>query len=212
MVKVKICGITNLEDAKSAAEVGADAIGFIFYKESPRYIPVQKAADIIRAIPPFVLTVGVFVNETPEIIHEAVKRCNLSLVQLHGDETPEFCGSLNLRAIKAIRVFREEDLKPIDAFPVEGILVDSYQPGQFGGTGLAINWKILKGISKCGTGCPPKTRPVILSGGLTPQNVEEAIETVSPYAVDVSSGVEKEPGKKDREKMKQFIQNARGTI
>ncbi|MBI1818717.1 MAG: phosphoribosylanthranilate isomerase, partial [Nitrospirae bacterium] len=162
--------------------------------------------------PPFVLTVGVFVNETPEMIHEAVKRCNLSLVQLHGDETPEFCGSLNLRAIKAIRVFKEEDLrsaerfvrKPIDAFPVEGILIDSYQPGQFGGTGLAINWKILKGISK--------NRPVILSGGLTPQNVEEAIEMVSPYAVDVSSGVEKEPGKKDREKMKQFIQNARGTI
>jgi phosphoribosylanthranilate isomerase len=204
MVKVKICGITNLEDAKSAAEVGADAIGFIFYRESPRYIPVQKAADIIRAIPPFVLTVGVFVNETPEIIHEAVKRCSLSLVQLHGDETPEFCRSLNLRAIKAIRVFKEEDLNPIDSFPVEGILIDSYQPGQFGGTGMAINWKILKGISK--------NRPVILSGGLTPQNVEEAIETVSPYAVDVSSGVEKEPGKKDREKMKQFIQNARGTI
>jgi phosphoribosylanthranilate isomerase len=204
MVKVKICGITNLEDAKNAAEVGADAVGFIFYKESPRYIPVQKAADIIRAISPFVLTVGVFVNETPEIIHEAVKRCSLSLVQLHGDETPEFCGSLNLRAIKAIRVFKEEDLKPIDAFPVEGILVDSYQPGQFGGTGLAINWKILTGISK--------KKPVILSGGLTPQNVEEAIKTVSPYAVDVSSGVEKEPGKKDREKMKQFIQNARGMI
>ena len=202
MIRVKICGITNLADAQTAVLYGADALGFIFYQKSPRGVTVQTVKEIIRALPPFVVTVGVFVNEMVKTIRETVDQCRLSLAQLHGDETPEFCGELNMRVIKALRVSGPEELKRIQDYEVSGILLDSYHPDYYGGTGAAIDWQILKSFSK--------EKIIILSGGLTPENVRQAIQTVSPYGVDVSSGVEEKPGKKDPEKVKLFIQNAKG--
>lgn len=204
MTKVKICGITNLDDARAALEEGADAIGFVFYPQSHRYISFEKAAEIVRSLPPFVPTVGVFVNETEKTVLEAVRKASLSLAQLHGDETPEFCKALGLRVIKAIRVSLPEDITRIKKYLVQGILLDSYHRDLYGGTGQSFNWDFLKDSLF--------EIPIILSGGLTPENVRAAIDRVSPYAVDVSSGVETSPGKKSREKMKQFIRNAKGKL
>ncbi|MBI1820732.1 MAG: phosphoribosylanthranilate isomerase [Nitrospirae bacterium] len=201
MVRVKICGMTSLADAQTAVLYGADALGFIFYQKSPRGVSVQKVKEIIQALPPFVLTVGVFVNETAETIRETVRQCGLSLVQLHGDESPEFCGKLDLRIIKAIRVSRLEDLKRIEEYDVQGILLDAYHPDFYGGTGRTMDWKVLQGIGK--------EKPIILSGGLTPENVRQAIQTVSPYGLDVCTGVEEKPGKKDPEKIRLFIKKAK---
>jgi len=202
MIKVKICGITNLEDARAALEEGADALGFVFYPKSPRYIDYQKAADIVQTLPPFVITVGVFVNESKETILKGVKAASLSLVQLHGNESPEFCNSLGLRIIKAIRISVSGDLDQIKNYSVQGILLDSFHEDLYGGTGRPFKWDILKGLAF--------KNPIILSGGLDPENVRDAVDRLSPYAVDVSSGVETSPGIKNREKMKRFIQNAKG--
>lgn len=202
MVKVKICGITNLEDALAAVEEGADALGFIFYPKSPRYISFQKAGEIVSSLPPFVSTVGVFVNEAEETIRQAAGEAFLSLIQLHGEESPEFCKNLGLRVIKAIRLSRTEDLNRVKTYSVQGILFDSYHEDQYGGSGKSFNLDLLRGFSA--------EMPVIVSGGLTPENIREVLHQVSPYAVDVSSGVENSPGKKNREKMKRFIQNAKG--
>ncbi|MHB8483804.1 MAG: phosphoribosylanthranilate isomerase [Nitrospiria bacterium] len=204
MIKLKICGMTNLADAQMAVLYGADALGFIFYPKSPRRVMVQTVKEIIQALPPFVTTVGVFVNETVETIRETVQQCGLSVVQLHGDESPEFCKRLGFRVIKAIRVSGPEDLKRIGEYDVQGILLDAYHPDFYGGTGMPMNWNNLRGI---GGG-----KPVILSGGLTPENVQRAIQTVSPYGVDVCTGVEESPGKKSPEKMKLFIKNAKETL
>ena len=201
MVKVKICGITNLEDAQTAVDYGAEVLGFIFYPKSPRRVTVRTVKEITRALPPFVLTVGVFVNETVETIRKTVQQCGLSLVQLHGDESPEFCDRLDFRAIKAIRVSGPEDLKRIQDYKVQGVLLDSYHPDFYGGTGDPIDWKVLQSLSI--------DKPVLLSGGLTPENIRQAIQTVSPYGVDVCSGVEEKPGKKSPEKIKLFIKNAK---
>ena len=200
-VRIKICGITNLEDALVATELGADAVGFIFYEKSQRFINPRTAALIIRELPPFVATVGVFVNEPPDKLVDIAKQAGVGCVQLHGDETPEYCASLGLRTIKALRVKDAYVLNELRSFTVSGILLDTYREGVPGGTGETFDWEIAAEAAKAGR--------IILSGGLTPENVKQAIEKVRPYAVDVSSGVESKPGKKDHEKLRKFFEQVR---
>jgi phosphoribosylanthranilate isomerase len=189
-VKVKICGITNLEDASIAVELGANALGFIF-APSPRQITPQKTRAIIRAIPPFVKTVGVFVNEAPDAIREVMQHCGLDLVQLHGDESPGFCDELMPCTIKALRIKDESSLQTSQPYQgkVRTLLLDTYSKEKAGGTGKTFDWNLAIKIKKMGI-------PIILSGGLGPSNIDLAIHTVRPYAVDVNSAVEKCPGKK----------------
>jgi phosphoribosylanthranilate isomerase len=189
-VKVKICGITNLEDASIAVELGANALGFIF-APSPRQITSQKARAIIRAIPPFVKTVGVFVNEAPATIKEVMQHCGLDLVQLHGDESPGLCDELMPCTIKALRIKDESSLQTSQPYhgKVRALLLDTYSKEKAGGTGKTFDWNLAIKIKKMGI-------PIILSGGLGPSNIDLAIHTVRPYAVDVNSAVEKCPGKK----------------
>lgn len=204
MVKVKICGITNLEDAMIAVEAGADALGFVFYDKSPRCVEPGKAADIIRALPPFVAAVGLFVNADINFVNLAADSCRLDVVQLHGEETPDFCSRVGRRVIKVFRVRDAQSIAPIQDYRVAGYLLDAYSSGAYGGTGLSFNWEIAKIAKKYG--------PVILAGGLTPDNIRQAVETVQPYAVDVSSGVEAAPGKKDPDKVRKFIDIAKGLV
>lgn len=205
MVKVKICGITNLENALAAIEAGADALGFVFFARSPRQVTPELAAAIITRLPPFVAKVGVFVDEKLERVQGIMNLCSLDYAQLHGSESPEFCKALGQqRAIKAFRVKDDINLGQLSAYKVSAILLDSYNPNMFGGTGRVFNWELAARAAS--SNC------VILSGGLTPQNVAEAINKVNPYAVDVSSGVEASPGKKDHAKLKTFLQAARGAI
>ncbi len=202
-VRVKICGITNLHDALSAVESGADAIGFVFFKGSPRCVAEDTAATIISKLPPFVTTVGVFVNEAPEQIEKIIHRTAIDVVQLHGDEPPAQC-SFSCKVIKAIRVRSLESLDPLIDYQgrVSAFLLDTYTPDAYGGTGRTFNWDIASYAKPFGN--------IILSGGLTPDNVAEAVQRVSPYAVDVSSGVESHPGRKDPKKVKLFIERAKG--
>lgn len=202
MVRVKICGITSLEDALMAVEAGADALGFVFHEQSPRHVTPQDAAGIIAGLPPFVQTVGLFVNRPLEFVNETAVRCRLDLVQLHGDEPPEFCDAVERRVIKAFRVKDIASLDPIRHYRVAAHLLDAYSPKAYGGTGLTFNWDIAAVAKEFG--------PVILAGGLTPDNVREAVEAVQPYAVDVSGGVESSPGKKDAAKVREFIRLAKG--
>jgi phosphoribosylanthranilate isomerase len=195
MTRIKICGITNYDDAALAADLGAHALGFIF-ASSPRKIAPDKAREIIRNLPPFVKSVGVFVNEDTEKIIETVRYCCLDTVQLHGDETPEICESLMPRAIKALRIkddSRTEEYKPYTG-KIRAFLLDTYSKGVAGGTGKTFNWDIAVNMKALGT-------PIILAGGITPSNINEAIEKVKPYAVDISSGIEEKPGKKDHRLM-----------
>jgi len=202
MTRVKICGITSEADALAAVEAGADALGFMFYEASARFIAAREAAAILGALPPFVVRVGVFVNATEERVREVAEECGLDALQFHGDETPEFCARFAGRVIKAFRVRDEESLKGLSAYPVGAWLLDSYVPDQRGGTGALFNWDLALEAKTAG-------RPVILAGGLTPENVAEAVRRVQPYAVDVSSGVESSPGRKDPAKMRAFIQAVR---
>ena len=199
--KIKICGITNLEDAALAEGLGADALGFIFYTGSKRYVDPDTVKDIISALPPFLTKVGVFVNQELDEISDIQKRTGINAVQLHGDESPEFCGSLSTAVIKAIRVKDHNDLEMLAQYPVQAILLDTYSDVEYGGTGKSFDWGILDNSTI--------TEKIILSGGLNPDNVAEAVRVVSPYAVDVSSGVEAEPGKKDHVKLKKFIEAIR---
>lgn len=201
MVKVKICGITNLGDALVAISSGADALGFVFYKGSPRFVTPDQAREIISKLPPFVNTVGVFVDERPEAIAEIVRHTCLSIVQLHGSEPPDSCLAAG-RVIKAIRVRELSDLEPLTRYRVSSFLLDAYSPESFGGTGQVFNWDIAVEAKRFG--------PIILAGGLTPDNVERAVRHVRPYGVDVSSGVEEEKGRKDHEKLRLFIERAKG--
>ncbi len=203
MVKVKICGITNLEDAKRGAELGAYAVGFVFAK-SPRQITPELASNIIKQLPDSVLSVGLFVNETQEKIEEILNICKLDFLQFHGDETPEVCHNFRKRAkvIKAFRIKNEDSLKLLKSYNVDGYLLDAYVEGIAGGTGKTFNWDLAIKAKK-------EVRPVILSGGLSPDNIAEAIRRVSPFAVDVSSGVEITPGKKDFNLMRRFFENAK---
>ena len=196
--KIKICGITNMEDAQVAADFGADALGFIFYKESKRYVDPQVAMSIISSLPPFITTVGVFVNQELDEISQIKETTGIQVVQLHGDETPEFVSSIPFNAIKAIRVKDKSDLDKVAQYAGQAILFDTYSDKEYGGTGESFDWSILNDMSS--------TKKIVLSGGLNPENILEAVKIVGPYAVDVSSGVEDKPGKKDHTKIKRFIE------
>lgn len=200
MVKIKICGITEPGDALHAVECGADALGFVFYERSPRAITPDKAQAIIAQLPPFVTVVGLFVNEDPRIIREVADRCHLDVIQYHGDETPDMVRIAPRRSIRALRIKENTTLGDLDTYPVSGLLVDAWVAGAFGGTGVLSNWGIAAEIAK--------KRPLILAGGLTPENVAAAIQAVRPYGVDVSSGVEESPGRKDQKKVAAFIRAA----
>ena len=198
MVKVKICGITNLDDALYAASSGADALGFVFYGGSSRYVEPDRARRIIAELPPFLTCVGLFVNELPARIVKTVEHCGLNAIQLHGDESPEQCNFPPYRVVKALRLSGQDR---IDDYPVSALLLDACVSGQFGGTGQLGDWELAARIAE--------TRPLILAGGLTPDNVAAAVRFVRPYAVDVSSGVETEPGRKNQHKVKEFIHMAK---
>lgn len=203
MVKVKICGITNLEDALVAAEYGADALGFIFYEKSPRYISTANAMKIIKELPPFVTKVGVFVDDPVEKVKQMKVFTGIDAVQLHGNETPNICHSMGNRVIKAFRVSGQWSAvsNRMKRYQVSAYLLDTHREGVPGGTGKTFDWKLAVEAKKHGR--------IILAGGLTPDNVSEAVKKVRPYAVDVASGVEERPGKKDLKKVKEFIERAK---
>ncbi|PLX78390.1 MAG: phosphoribosylanthranilate isomerase [Desulfuromonas sp.] len=201
MVRVKICGITNEADALHAVACGADALGFVFFAKSPRCVDVARVRAIVDCLPPLVATVGLFVNETVETVNRTVAAAGIDVVQLHGDETPEDCRKIERPVIKALRVKGRETVAESGLYPVRGILLDAWHPDKFGGTGSSFDWTLAAEVSS--------EVPLILAGGLTPENVADAIRAVNPYAVDVSSGVESAPGKKDPEKVAAFIANAR---
>ena len=202
-MEVKICGITNHEDALAAAELGAGALGFIFAR-SQRQITPEKARDIITEIPLFVKTVGVFVDEGHDKIKEIIRYCGLDLIQLHGDESPELCYEMMPHTIKAIRIKDESSLRSSGAYhgKVRALLLDTFSRNKAGGTGKTFDWKLAKKIKKQGI-------PIILSGGLEPSNIDRAIRTVKPYAVDVNSGVEERPGKKSYVLMRDLMEKVR---
>ena len=201
MVRVKICGITAVEDALLAVEAGADALGFVFHVKSPRNISPENAKSIIQALPPFVQTVGLFVNAPIEMVNDVSDFCGLDLVQLHGDESREFCDRVNRRVIKAFRIKDRSSLDPLGDYRVAGYLLDAWAPSAYGGTGHSFSWELAVAAKRYGT--------IILAGGLTPENVRSAVEIVAPYAVDVSSGVESAPGRKDPDKVREFVKRAK---
>ena len=201
MVRVKICGITNIEDALMAVEAGADALGFVFVEQSPRCVSPQKAAAIVSALPPFIQTVGLFVDADIERVNWVADFCGLDIIQLHGDEAPDFCTEVRRRVVKAFRVKDAGSLSSLASYQVAGYLLDAWSPAAHGGTGKAFDWSLARDAA-----C---TRPIILAGGLSPENVRDAVDFVQPYGVDVSSGVESSPGKKDPEKVREFIRNAK---
>jgi len=200
-IKIKVCGTTNLKDALFAVESGVDAIGFIFYKKSPRYILQKDAKDIVAKLPPFVETVGVFVNETSDRVNRIAEQCKLTAIQLHGDESSAFCRRIKRRVIKAFRVKDTNSFKGMADYDVSGFLLDSYNEESKGGTGKTFDWNLALRAKKQG--------PIILAGGLNPYNVYTAIHRVKPYGVDVCSGVEKSPGIKDSVKIDEFIKSVR---
>ncbi len=199
-MKVKICGITNLEDAQAAVEAGVDALGFVFYQKSPRYIAPQKAAAIIQQLPKQAEKVGVFVNAGEKTIKDIAKLCRLDMLQFHGDESPEFCKKFgDYKIIKAFRVKDDIGLKNISRYKTFAYLFDTFLNSKVGGTGRRFDWKIIRRIIE------KIKRPIFLSGGLNKDNVREAIKILRPAWVDVSSSVEIKPGKKDHKKVKEFI-------
>lgn len=199
--RVKICGITTVEDGLHAVRCGADALGLVFYAKSPRYVTAEQARRIIAALPPLVTTVGLFVNHPAQEITEIAHFCGLDVLQLHGDETPEQCQLPPWRVIKALRVRDQQSLADLASYQVSGMLLDAWQADSYGGTGHRFNWQLAVQAAQ--------QRPIILAGGLSPSNVAEAVRKVRPYAVDVSSGVESAPGRKDPELVAAFIRNAK---
>lgn len=200
MVKVKVCGITNLKDALAAAEMGADALGFVF-APSPRRVTPPHVAQIAAALPPFICKVGVFVDNTLQEVTATVESCSLDLAQLHGSESPEFCQALFPRVIKSFRVRDESVLAQLAQYEISAYLLDSYHEALSGGTGVSFDWEIARKAGQYGL--------IILSGGLNPANVRRAITEAQPFAVDVSSGVEASPGVKDHAKLRTFIEEAK---
>ncbi|HRZ66728.1 MAG TPA: phosphoribosylanthranilate isomerase [Candidatus Omnitrophota bacterium] len=205
MVRVKVCGITNLKDAEAACRLGADALGFVFAK-SPRRIDAEKARSISLKTPPYVSLVGVFVDEDIKKLLKIAEKCRIDCVQLHGNESINYCKQLKkyYKIVKAVRIGEKKDLDGLSGYDVDAFLLDTYRPGKAGGTGEKFDWNLALRVKKLG-------RPVILSGGLKPRNVRGAIRKVKPYAVDVSSGVESSPGRKSMKLMKEFIQRAKKT-
>lgn len=197
--RVKICGITSLEDAVQAVEAGADALGFVFYEPSPRYVSPETVSLIVSNLPPFITTVGLFVNAETELVNKISAETKIDLLQFHGDESEQYCASFNLPYIKAVRVQEPGDI--VDActefVSARGILLDAYKEGVPGGTGEVFDWGMI-----------PKTcdKPLILAGGLTPVNVSKAIKSLKTYAVDVSGGVELKKGVKDHLKVSRFLE------
>jgi phosphoribosylanthranilate isomerase len=204
MTLIKICGITNLNDGLASVEAGADALGFNFYRPSPRYIAPQRAREIIDQLPESVLTVGVFVNEgTPGAVSRIAEEAGVGALQLHGDESPEYCCSLVGRyVIKALSVGGDFDVKLTTSYKVEAIMLDARDHKLWGGTGQVIDWSIAREVRKL----VPK---LFLAGGLSRENIEEAIETVRPYAVDACSALEDVPGRKNHDEVRAFINAAR---
>lgn len=202
MVRVKICGITTLDDALVAVDAGADALGFVFVPSSPRAVTPQRVAGIVSRIPPFVQTVGLFVDEDPERVNWTADFCGLDLVQLHGSEDPDYCHEIRRRIVKAVRVRDRRSLEGVGRFPVSGILCDTWSDSVAGGTGRTFDWGLLRDLAV--------DRPLILAGGLSPDNVVSAVETVRPWGVDVSSGVEKAPGVKDHDLIRRFVSLSKG--
>ncbi|MDD4878966.1 MAG: phosphoribosylanthranilate isomerase [Candidatus Omnitrophica bacterium] len=203
MVKVKICGITNYKDAAAACRYGADALGFVFAK-SRRGITPKKAKGIIMKLPPCVAAVGVFVDEKKGKVLKIARDCRLDLLQLHGDESPDYCKGLNkyYKIIKAVRVSGRDSLKGLGRYPADAFLLDSCVKGKSGGTGVKFDWSLAVKAKRSG-------KPVILAGGLDAGNVKSAINKVRPYAVDASSRLEAGPGRKDHGLMKSFIEKAK---
>lgn len=195
--RIKVCGITRLEDALTASRLGVDAVGFVFYPKSPRYIAPMEAARIIRKLPPFVSAVGLFVSPEQSEIDNVLQHCPLGVIQLHGDESPEFCMAQQRRVIKAIPVSSKDDLKRAQAYPCP-VLLDAKAPqGVYGGTGRSFDWSLLDGFEH--------DQPLILAGGLNSSNIEAALSHRQWFAVDVSSGVEISPGIKDDKKLSDFV-------
>jgi phosphoribosylanthranilate isomerase len=201
-VKVKICGITNTPDAIAAAEANADLVGFMFFDKSPRHIPIRTAAEIARELPQHILKVGVFVNPSEELVLSAIGACGLNLLQFHGDESAEYCGKFGLMNMKAFRIRDAGSLTTLTEYHTDAWLLDAYSPEKPGGTGEKFNWDIA--VQAKQFGCP-----IFLAGGLTPENVAEAVAKVRPYGVDVSGGVESSPGKKDPAKIRAFVKAAK---
>jgi phosphoribosylanthranilate isomerase len=201
-LKVKICGITNLDDATAAVEAGADALGFMFYEQSPRNVQIECVAKIVQKLPLWVLKVGVFVNPDPELVMTALGNCGLNLLQFHGEESPDFCASFGVMSMKAFRIKDAESLQQIPNYKTDVYLLDSHVAGKQGGTGEKFNWDLAVEAKKFG-------KPIFLAGGLTSKNVAQAVYEVRPYGVDVSSGVESSPGKKDHQKIWDFVTTAR---
>ncbi|HXF91152.1 MAG TPA: phosphoribosylanthranilate isomerase [Nitrospiraceae bacterium] len=204
--KVKICGITNAADAQVAVEAGADAVGFVFHRKSPRRVAADVVKAIVSELPPFVLPVGVFVNEDAKIVRDLMDECGLALAQLHGNEPASYCERLGRPILKAIRLRDRGSFLALAEFQgraqVRGFVVDAFSEEAYGGTGQTTDWTLAAEAAKAAK--------ILLAGGLTPENVGEAIEKVRPYGVDVSSGVEASPGKKDPEKVRAFIRAVRG--
>lgn len=204
-MKIKICGITNAEDANVAVRAGADALGFIMYRKSPRWVEPEVARSIIASLPPFVLPVGVFVNEEAERVRSLMDECGFALAQLHGDESALYCQNLSRPVLKALRLKDRATFLALAEFQgranVRGFLIDAFSDQAYGGTGQMVDWALAQEAAR--------SSQVILAGGLNPTNVAGAIQMVRPYGVDVSSGVEQRPGKKDQDKLKAFIEAAR---
>jgi len=202
MIPTKICGITNLSDAQAAAVHGASAIGFIFYEKSSRAISIEDAKFISRHLSNDISKVGVFVNHDKAFIEEAIRSVSLNIIQLHGDETPGFCNQFDVPVFKAVRIKNEASLSVMDQYNVAGFLLDTFSNKQYGGTGETFDWSILN---------EQIDTPIILSGGLNPDNILDAIDSVNPAAIDVNSGVELSPGKKDHQKINLLFENLKNT-
>ena len=201
MTRVKFCGLRHKDDIADAVALGVDALGFVFYEPSSRYVAPEDAATLTRAVPAFLTRVGLFVNENAETIKRIFEIAQLNLIQYHGEESPEFCDSVGLPYIKAFRVQQDMDIRgAMDRYPnASGFLLDAYVRGQPGGTGERFDWGLI----------PRSYAPIILAGGLTPDNAKDAIEQVAPWALDVSGGIESKPGRKDPDKMARFMDACR---
>lgn len=197
-MKIKICGITNLEDALLCESLGSDAIGFIFYSKSKRYVTPESAKEIVKQLSAFTIKVGVFVNETPEIINQISKIAGLNFVQLHGDESPQLVEEMNLPVIKSFRIDGKFDFEVLNNYQNCYYLLDTFSESDYGGTGKIFDWKLIPDRLKS---------KIILSGGISSSNVQKLKQEINPYAIDVSSSLEEYPGKKSKKKIKEFFNN-----